>query len=239
MASNQTTSSYAVASSNTPHPWTIREVMVVTQCWLNVYEDVTTMVNPDCFTGGNEIPKILKTRLVFFSSIYFSSLQSTLPSLILSLLDLPSFSTTRLSVNLEGESCSTFQTGDLTKPDRAIDGIFGFSQQGLSVIAQLSSQGITPGLQSINLQWPLSRIIPSFKDMASHPCDRVTLEPNRVVETLKNLTTMFCDYRVLDVVNLLPTANDGTITHLYMQLLNLLDVIVDNAESKQAPAPEE
>ncbi|CAH1441693.1 unnamed protein product [Lactuca virosa] len=40
--------------------------------------------------------------------------------------------------------CSTSQTGDLTKPDRAIDGIFGFGQQGLSVIAQLSSQGVAP-----------------------------------------------------------------------------------------------
>lgn len=41
-------------------------------------------------------------------------------------------------------SCSTTQTGDLTKSDRAVDGIFGFGQQGLSVIAQLSSQGIVP-----------------------------------------------------------------------------------------------
>lgn len=41
-------------------------------------------------------------------------------------------------------SCSTSQSGDLTKPDRAVDGIFGFGQQGLSVISQLSSQGITP-----------------------------------------------------------------------------------------------
>ncbi|KAI3511865.1 hypothetical protein L1887_19025 [Cichorium endivia] len=40
--------------------------------------------------------------------------------------------------------CSTSQTGDLTKSDRAVDGIFGFGQQGLSVIAQLSSQGIAP-----------------------------------------------------------------------------------------------
>lgn len=44
--------------------------------------------------------------------------------------------------------CSTSQTGDLTKPDRAIDGIFGFGQQGLSVIAQLSSQGVTPNVFS-------------------------------------------------------------------------------------------
>ena len=43
-----------------------------------------------------------------------------------------------------GNSCSTYQSGDLTKTDRAIDGIFGFGQQDLSVISQLSSQGIIP-----------------------------------------------------------------------------------------------
>ncbi|KAL5740704.1 hypothetical protein ACOSP7_029586 [Xanthoceras sorbifolium] len=40
--------------------------------------------------------------------------------------------------------CSTYQTGDLTKSDKAIDGIFGFGQGDLSVISQLSSRGITP-----------------------------------------------------------------------------------------------
>ncbi|XVF69055.1 hypothetical protein PTKIN_Ptkin11bG0050400 [Pterospermum kingtungense] len=40
--------------------------------------------------------------------------------------------------------CSVSQTGDLTKTDRAVDGIFGFGQQSLSVISQLASQGITP-----------------------------------------------------------------------------------------------
>ncbi|CAL5389373.1 unnamed protein product [Camellia sinensis] len=40
--------------------------------------------------------------------------------------------------------CSTYQSGDLTKTDRAIDGIIGFGQQDLSVISQLSSRGITP-----------------------------------------------------------------------------------------------
>ncbi|XP_060201401.1 aspartic proteinase 36 [Lycium barbarum] len=44
--------------------------------------------------------------------------------------------------------CSTSQSGDLTKTDRAIDGIFGFGQQGLSVISQLSSRGITPKIFS-------------------------------------------------------------------------------------------
>ncbi|OVA17904.1 Peptidase A1 [Macleaya cordata] len=40
--------------------------------------------------------------------------------------------------------CSNYQSGDLTKPDRAVDGIIGFGQHGMSVISQLSSRGITP-----------------------------------------------------------------------------------------------
>lgn len=40
--------------------------------------------------------------------------------------------------------CSTYQSGSLTESDRAIDGIFGFGRQDLSVISQLSSRGVTP-----------------------------------------------------------------------------------------------
>ncbi|PIN21466.1 Nepenthesin [Handroanthus impetiginosus] len=40
--------------------------------------------------------------------------------------------------------CSTSLYGDLTKSDRAVDGIFGFGQQELSVISQLSSRRIAP-----------------------------------------------------------------------------------------------
>ncbi|XP_030927614.1 aspartic proteinase-like protein 2 isoform X2 [Quercus lobata] len=40
--------------------------------------------------------------------------------------------------------CSTYQSGDLTKTDKAVDGIFGFGQGDLSVISQLSSRGVTP-----------------------------------------------------------------------------------------------
>ncbi|XP_024023777.1 aspartic proteinase-like protein 2 [Morus notabilis] len=40
--------------------------------------------------------------------------------------------------------CSTLQTGDLTKTERAVDGIFGFGQQAMSVISQLASQGVAP-----------------------------------------------------------------------------------------------
>lgn len=45
---------------------------------------------------------------------------------------------------VELSSCSNQQSGDLTKSDRAVDGIFGFGQQEMSVISQLSSQGIAP-----------------------------------------------------------------------------------------------
>ncbi|KAG5515649.1 hypothetical protein RHGRI_036630 [Rhododendron griersonianum] len=41
-------------------------------------------------------------------------------------------------------SCSMAATGDLTKTDRAVDGIFGFGQQGLSIVSQLYSQGVAP-----------------------------------------------------------------------------------------------
>ncbi|KAG2686426.1 hypothetical protein I3843_09G005500 [Carya illinoinensis] len=40
--------------------------------------------------------------------------------------------------------CSTYQSGDLTKTDKAVDGIFGFGPGDLSIISQLSSRGITP-----------------------------------------------------------------------------------------------
>ncbi|MED6126016.1 hypothetical protein PIB30_074288 [Stylosanthes scabra] len=40
--------------------------------------------------------------------------------------------------------CSTYQSGDLTKTEKAVDGIFGFGPGALSVISQLSSRGMTP-----------------------------------------------------------------------------------------------
>ncbi|WOK97131.1 aspartic proteinase-like protein 2 [Canna indica] len=40
--------------------------------------------------------------------------------------------------------CSNSQSGDLSKSDRAVDGILGFGQHDLSVISQLSSLGISP-----------------------------------------------------------------------------------------------
>ncbi|KAL5543702.1 hypothetical protein UlMin_007486 [Ulmus minor] len=44
--------------------------------------------------------------------------------------------------------CSTSAAGTLTKSDSAVDGIFGFGPQNISVISQLSSQGIAPNVFS-------------------------------------------------------------------------------------------
>ncbi|RWW17337.1 hypothetical protein BHE74_00017958 [Ensete ventricosum] len=49
-----------------------------------------------------------------------------------------------LNVRPAVPQCSNSQSGDLTKSDRAIDGIFGFGQNDLSVISQLSSAGNFP-----------------------------------------------------------------------------------------------
>ncbi|PNY04020.1 aspartic proteinase-like protein 2-like [Trifolium pratense] len=40
--------------------------------------------------------------------------------------------------------CSTYQSGDLAQTEKAVDGIFGFGPGALSVISQLSSQGMAP-----------------------------------------------------------------------------------------------
>ncbi|KAK9676906.1 hypothetical protein RND81_11G109000 [Saponaria officinalis] len=40
--------------------------------------------------------------------------------------------------------CSMTQAGDLAKADRTVDGIFGLGQQGMSLVNQLSSQGVAP-----------------------------------------------------------------------------------------------
>ncbi|XP_057818727.1 aspartic proteinase 36 isoform X1 [Cryptomeria japonica] len=50
--------------------------------------------------------------------------------------------------------CSFNQSGDLTKPERAVDGIFGFGQHELSVVSQLHSKGLAPNVFSHCLQGP-------------------------------------------------------------------------------------
>ncbi|KAL6559917.1 Homeobox-leucine zipper protein ATHB-15 [Orobanche gracilis] len=54
--------------------------------------------------------------------------------------------------------------------------------------------------------------------VAARACGLVGLEPTRVAEILKDRPSWFRDCRSVDVLNVLPTANGGTIELLYMQL---------------------
>ncbi|XP_010521704.1 PREDICTED: aspartic proteinase-like protein 2 [Tarenaya hassleriana] len=55
--------------------------------------------------------------------------------------------TSTLSLNSSAPvvfGCSNLQTGGLQKPDKAVDGIFGLGRGRLSIVSQLSSQGLAP-----------------------------------------------------------------------------------------------
>ncbi|KAL9268699.1 Homeobox-leucine zipper protein ATHB-15-like protein [Drosera capensis] len=54
--------------------------------------------------------------------------------------------------------------------------------------------------------------------VAARACGLVGLEPSRVAEILKDRLSWFRECRAIDVLNVLPTANGGTIELLYMQL---------------------
>nr|KAJ0224586.1 hypothetical protein LSAT_V11C100041430 [Lactuca sativa] len=41
-------------------------------------------------------------------------------------------------------SCSTSETGDISQTERTLDGIMGLGRQSISIISQISSQGIAP-----------------------------------------------------------------------------------------------
>ncbi|KAE9589142.1 putative nepenthesin [Lupinus albus] len=52
--------------------------------------------------------------------------------------------------------CSNLRTGNLTLPDIALDGIFGFGQHEMSLISQLHSQGVAPKVFSHCLKGDIS-----------------------------------------------------------------------------------
>ncbi|XP_044486095.1 homeobox-leucine zipper protein ATHB-15-like [Mangifera indica] len=74
--------------------------------------------------------------------------------------------------------------------------------------------GMKPGPDSIGIV-AISR---SCTGVAARACGLVGLEPTRVAEILKDRPFWFRDCRAVDVLNVLPTANGGTIELLYMQL---------------------
>ncbi|GAB4842290.1 Homeobox-leucine zipper protein ATHB-15 [Ancistrocladus abbreviatus] len=74
--------------------------------------------------------------------------------------------------------------------------------------------GMKPGPDSIGI----IAISHGCTGVAARACGLVGLEPTRVAEILKDRTSWFRECRAVDVLNVLPTANGGTIELLYMQL---------------------
>ncbi|XP_050382024.1 homeobox-leucine zipper protein ATHB-15 [Argentina anserina] len=74
--------------------------------------------------------------------------------------------------------------------------------------------GMKPGPDSIGIV----AISHGCTGVAARACGLVGLEPTRVAEILKDLPSWLRDCRTVDVINVLPTANGGTIELLYMQL---------------------
>ncbi|KAL9251845.1 Homeobox-leucine zipper protein ATHB-15-like protein [Drosera capensis] len=74
--------------------------------------------------------------------------------------------------------------------------------------------GMKPGPDSIGIV----AISHGCAGLAARACGLVGLEPTRVAEILKDRLSWFRECRAVDVLNVLPTANGGTIELLYMQL---------------------
>ncbi|KAI3691146.1 hypothetical protein L2E82_49364 [Cichorium intybus] len=74
--------------------------------------------------------------------------------------------------------------------------------------------GMKPGPDSIGI----IAISHGCTGVASRACGLVGLEPTRVAEILKDWSSWFRDCRAVDTLNVLSTANNGTIELLYMQL---------------------
>ncbi|KAL8242698.1 hypothetical protein R6Q59_013000 [Mikania micrantha] len=74
--------------------------------------------------------------------------------------------------------------------------------------------GMKPGPDSIGIV----AISHGCTGVAARACGLVSLEPTRVAEILKDRPSWFRDCRMVDVLDVLPTANGGTVELLYMQL---------------------
>ncbi|XP_071733490.1 homeobox-leucine zipper protein ATHB-15-like isoform X2 [Rutidosis leptorrhynchoides] len=83
-----------------------------------------------------------------------------------------------------------------------------------TAIEWVQMPGMKPGPDSIGIV----AISHGCTGVAARACGLVALEPTRVAEILKDRTSWFRDCRAVDILNVLPTANGGTIEILYMQL---------------------
>jgi homeobox-leucine zipper protein len=75
--------------------------------------------------------------------------------------------------------------------------------------------GMKPGPDSIGIV----AISHGCTGIAARACGLVGLDPTRVAEILKDKPCWLRDCRSLDIVNVLSTANGGTLELIYMQVL--------------------
>ncbi|KAI3512592.1 hypothetical protein L1887_19908 [Cichorium endivia] len=83
-----------------------------------------------------------------------------------------------------------------------------------TAIEWVQMPGMKPGPDSIGIV----AISHGCTGVSARACGLVALEPSRVAEILKDRPSWYRDCRAVDTLNVLPTANGGTIELLYMQL---------------------
>lgn len=86
-----------------------------------------------------------------------------------------------------------------------------------TAIEWVQMPGMKPGPDSIGI----IAISHGCTGVAARACGLVSLDPTRVAEILKDRPSWYRDCRAMDVMNVLTTANGGTIELLYMQLYAL------------------
>ncbi|XP_071710122.1 homeobox-leucine zipper protein ATHB-15-like [Rutidosis leptorrhynchoides] len=122
-------------------------------------------------------------------------------------------------------SCESVVTSHhLTPPkDASPAGLLSIAEETLTeflskatgtAVEWVQMPGMKPGPDSIGIV----AISHGCTGVAARGCGLASLEPTRVAEILKDRPSWYRDCRAVDVVNLLPTANGGTIELIYMQL---------------------
>ncbi|XP_076952063.1 homeobox-leucine zipper protein ATHB-15-like [Bidens hawaiensis] len=123
-------------------------------------------------------------------------------------------------------SCESAVTSHLTQnppQDASPAGLISIAEETLTeflskatgtAVEWVQMPGMKPGPDSIGIV----AISHGCTGVAARACGLVGLEPTRVAEILKDRPSWYRDCRAVDVVNLLPTADGGTVELLYMQL---------------------
>ncbi|KAL7607205.1 homeobox-leucine zipper protein ATHB-15 [Lactuca sativa] len=123
-------------------------------------------------------------------------------------------------------SCESVVTSHLTQnppQDASPAGLLSIAEETLTeflskatgtAVEWVQMPGMKPGPDSIGIV----AISHGCTGVAARACGLVSLEPSRVAEILKDRPSWYRDCRAVDVVNVLPTSNGGTIELLYMQL---------------------